>query len=268
MRTISRYGLCAAVLCLLAHVCAAEESAPIADNSFLIEEGYNQEAGVVQHISYFQYNNEDQSWEYTFTQEWPVVSQKHQFSYTVPLSHLTEPESESGLSDVLLNYRYQLSATNEVALAPRFSLLLPSGDEDKGLGSGALGYQINLPLSVKTGAQFVTHWNIGATLVPDQKDGVGNTASTSSFNYGVSVVYLAHPNFNLLLEAVGASEEVVVEGDSSIREDTFFLNPGARFAINFESGLQIVPGFSVPIGLGPSEGEWSISGYLSLEHPF
>ena len=32
---------------------AAEEPAPIQDNSFLIEEAYNQEAGVVQHIQTF-----------------------------------------------------------------------------------------------------------------------------------------------------------------------------------------------------------------------
>ncbi len=30
-----------------------QESAPIQDNSFLLEEAYNQEDGVIQHISYF-----------------------------------------------------------------------------------------------------------------------------------------------------------------------------------------------------------------------
>ena len=30
-------------------------AAPIQDNSFLVEEAYNQEDGVVQHISFFQY---------------------------------------------------------------------------------------------------------------------------------------------------------------------------------------------------------------------
>mgnify|MGYP003416988619 CR=1 FL=1 len=32
--------------------------------------------------------------------------------------------------------------------------------------------------------------------------------------------------------------------------------------------LQIVPGISVPIGIGPSRGETAIFFYLSLEHPF
>ena len=44
------------------------EEKPIQDNSFLIEEAYNQEAGVVQHISFFSYFPESEDWVYTFTQ--------------------------------------------------------------------------------------------------------------------------------------------------------------------------------------------------------
>ncbi|MGE5790801.1 MAG: hypothetical protein ACM33C_08005 [Syntrophaceae bacterium] len=51
------------------------------------------------------------------------------------------------------------------------------------------------------------------------------------------------------------------------REEAFFINPGLRFAINFQSGLQVVPGISMPIGVGPSEGERGVFVYLSLEHP-
>ena len=50
--------------------------------SFLLEEAYNQEAGVVQHIQALR--REQRSWFYTFTQEWPLGGQDHQFSYTVP----------------------------------------------------------------------------------------------------------------------------------------------------------------------------------------
>src|SRR6266571_6660688 len=61
---------------------AKERELGIQDNSFLVEEAYNQEFGVVQHIQSFQrlWNRED--WAYTFTQEWPVdASPKHQLSY-------------------------------------------------------------------------------------------------------------------------------------------------------------------------------------------
>src|ERR1044072_3548770 len=60
-------------------------AAPIKDNSFLIEEDYNQEAGVVQHISTFARPSSGGGWAFSFTQEWPVRSMKHQFSYTLPV---------------------------------------------------------------------------------------------------------------------------------------------------------------------------------------
>src|SRR5262245_43995826 len=58
----------------------------IQDNSFFIEEAYNQEPGVVQHILNVPINFMNGSREITpsFTQEWPVFSQTHQFSYTIP----------------------------------------------------------------------------------------------------------------------------------------------------------------------------------------
>ncbi len=62
---------------------STKENLPIADNSFLIEEAYNQEAGVVQHINTFMRQRND-NWLYTFTEEIPVPSQKHQLSFTLP----------------------------------------------------------------------------------------------------------------------------------------------------------------------------------------
>lgn len=44
----------------------------IQDNSFLVEEAYNQNFGVVQHISSFTRFWNSKDWNYSFTQEWPV----------------------------------------------------------------------------------------------------------------------------------------------------------------------------------------------------
>lgn len=41
---------------------AKEEVKKIEDNSFLIEEAYNQEYGVIQHINSFQYNLRNKQW--------------------------------------------------------------------------------------------------------------------------------------------------------------------------------------------------------------
>src|SRR5437879_970733 len=86
----------------------------IMDNSFLVEEAYNQEVGVVQHILTGLYgvnkvgSPERRTLDLSFTQEWPVFSQTHQFSYTVPYGFATDRgQASSGVGDVLLNYRYQ-----------------------------------------------------------------------------------------------------------------------------------------------------------------
>jgi hypothetical protein len=209
----------------------------------------------------------DRSWAYSFVQEWPAPKETHQLSYTIPVSHLHDGGTETGIGDVALNYRHQLILKDPIAFAPRFSLILPTGDHKKGLGNGAAGYQANFPLSLELSDRWVTHWNLGMTFIPRAKGSDGVRADTVGFNYGASVVYLLSGNLNLLVEAVGNSNEAV-EGDGlAKREHAFFINPGVRFALNFPSGLQIVPGIAVPIGLGPSGGEYGVFLYLSLEHP-
>jgi hypothetical protein len=263
-----RVGLLAmlAVMTIGLSAVLAEETREIRDNSFLIEEAYNQEPGVIQHAQAFQYMK-DKSWNYTFTDEWPVPRETHQLSITVPVDHVESDDTATGLGDVMLNYRYQLILKHPVALAPRLSLILPTGDEKKDLGDGAVGFQANIPLSVEMGELWVTHWNVGTTYIPRAKGPAGGRRDETSFNYGASLIYLASENFNLLLEAAGSSIESIRGGGLVERDDALFINPGVRFALNYECGLQVVPGIGVPIGTGPSDGEYGVFVYLSFEHP-
>src|SRR5258708_2637285 len=80
---------------------------PLQDNSFLVEEAYNQEAGVVQNILNATYDRKTHGWLLTFTQEWPVPDQTNQLSYAVPYTFAGRPGDPSGVGDVFLNYRYQ-----------------------------------------------------------------------------------------------------------------------------------------------------------------
>ena len=108
----------------------------IQDNSFLVEEAYNQNYGVVQHISSFTRFWSSKDWNYSFTQEWPVPGdERHQLSYTLVAAHSGDfPGSGVGIGDVLLNYRYQLvgSGDTRLAFSPRLSLILPAGDSMPG----------------------------------------------------------------------------------------------------------------------------------------
>jgi len=259
-------------LALGAQVAPHPEEKPevIQDNSFLLEEAYNQEPGVVQHISTFTKYRQSKDWIYTFTQEWPVPDETHQLSFTLPYQRMEASlDGKRAVGDVLLNYRYQLLGNGEAAIAmsPRFSLILPTGDEKQLRGNGALGYQVCLPISVVLSKAFVTHWNLGATYTPNAKSASGDKADLSAWNFGQSFVWLAHPNANALVEFVYSSGEVVAGPGLKERVNSFYINPGVRFAINFENGLQIVPGIAVPIGVGPSKGERAIFLYLSFEHP-
>jgi Putative MetA-pathway of phenol degradation len=258
--------LLAASVALLACPSFAQD-APIADNSFLIEEAYNQEAGVVQHISTLDLPDSGSDWSYTFVQEWPFPDQRHQLSYSVPVSRFGD---EEGVGDVAINYRYQWIGVGggPLAVAPRLSLVLPSGDADEGLGAGAFGLQVNLPVSAILRERLVAHWNVGGTFTPDAEGPGGFQADTRSVQLGQGLVYLLRPTLNLLFEAVWTREDVVIGRGRTGAEESFFLSPGVRFALNRPSGLQIVPGIAFPIGVGPSEGERSVFLYLSFEHPF
>jgi hypothetical protein len=246
------------------------DAPPIQDNSFLIEEAYNQERGVVQHISTFDVAGAG-AWLYSFTQEWPVRGQRHQLSFTIPVQRTELPgASRTGLGDFLINYRLQLGSGPEsrTALAPRLSLLLPTGDETRGRGAGAVGVQANLPVSVELSPQVVMHFNAGATLIPSAKSPLGAEATTHGFNVGQSTIWLVRRSFNLMLELAWASEEGVVGDDLVERERSFVIAPGMRGAIDFASGLQIVPGVAFPIEMRSGTDDVRVLFYLSLEHPF
>ncbi len=242
----------------------------IADNSFLIEEAYNQEAGVVQHISAFQRSLRNQEWSYTFTQEWPVGGQRHQLSFTVPVQRVALAGGGfTGLGDIGLNYRYQLlGAARRVAAAPRLSILVPTGNEKHALGSGGWSVQMNLPVSIALSSRLVTHWNAGTTVTPAARNELGEEAGVQAYAVGGSVIWQARRTFHVLWEMLWTRSEVITGPGQTRGEVSVTVNPGIRWAHNFPSGLQIVPGIAMPIGLGPSWGERGLFFYLSIEHGF
>jgi hypothetical protein len=244
---------------------AADE--PIADNSFLVEEAYNQGPGVVQHISTFLHSTRGEGWSFSFTEEWPAPSQRHQISYTLVTA---EAGGRRGLGDFALNYRLQAVGIEggPVAFAPRLSVLVPTGDESAELGSGGLGVQLNLPLSVELGGRWVGHWNAGATRLFGARTESGRDADLSSFNLAQGLVWLARPRLNFLLEATFTRARTVGADGARDWDDVVLVSPGVRGGFDFPSGLQIVPGLAFPIRVGPGRGERSVFFYLSFEHPF
>lgn len=244
----------------------AKAAPPIADNSFLMEEAYNQEYGVVQHISAFQRTKEG-NWAYSFTQEWPAPSQKHQLSYTVPI--LRPDASGTGIGDVALNYRYQAVGADEEPLwfAPRLSVYLPTGDVKKGRGAGGAALEVMLPVSYALTDVLVAHFNAGGN-VTRADNGAGVRGTTRGLKAGVSAIWLLAPTLNLMLESVATRGESLDDNGRRESSTSYVFSPGMRGAFNFASGLQIVPGIAFPIGVGSSSGQRDVFLYLSFEHPF
>jgi hypothetical protein len=262
---ISATVLCGMLGCFPA---VAEEpdrrpAAGIQDNSFLIEEAYNQEPGVVQHIATFRRQKHDRF--FAFTQEWPVFSQAHQFSYTVPYTWIRSDDRRSdGAGDVLLNYRYQLLEETDAApaVAPRLSLILPTGDFDRGLGNDSYGLQVNLPVSKIVADRLTLHGNAGATSYFDSKG-----RSPTGFNLGTSAIFALAPQFNLMIEALREWGETADADGVISREAATTVSPGARYAFNLEVG-QLVLGAAAPIQLKGGDATFGALVYLSFEHGF
>jgi len=225
------------VLLVAAPLSAQDLITGVQDNSFLLEEAYNQDPGVVQHINLFTRDRDAHSWAYGFTQEWPVGSIKHQLSYTIPVS-------DSNLGDVAINYRYQLVGDGEskLAIAPRLTVILPTGED-----SDATGVQAGIPISRVLGSRVIAHTNLGATWF--------NHGIDAQYFAGQSVVFAISPRVNALVEALWTG---------SSGDDELVISPGIRWAYNFKSGLQVVPGIAYVMG----DDNDAVLLYLSFEHPF
>jgi hypothetical protein len=198
-------------------------------------------------------------------------SLKHQLSVTVAATHAGDlPASGVGWGDTFINYRYQLLGTGEtrLAIAPRLSLLLPSGNQVEGRGIGGVGLQTNLPLSFVVNRYIVTHWNVGVTWVPQAQNQLLQRATAVSTNLGQSVVWLVKPRFNALVENLWTSNAEVIGPGRTTQRCDLYISTGIRWAYNFKSGLQIVPGVGLPLGVGPSGGQMGVIFYLSFEHPY
>ena len=236
----------------------------ISDNSFLVEEAFNQEAGIFQNI--FNATRGGRIWAPTFTQEWPIASQTHQFSYTLAWY---QGEGPSGFGDSLINYRYQalLEGPGRPAFSPRVSLVLPTGAADEGLGRGSPGLQFNLPFSKQLGDVY-WHWNAGLTWLPKAESDIrpgGDVSLTSPFLSG-SGIYRLKPMFHLMLESVALFEEYPADAET-VRETFFTLSPGARGGWNI-GDHQLILGFAVPVTWGAGDVDRAAFVYLSYELPF
>ena len=165
------------ILGLAAHASAQTPALPedssrpfeITDNSFLVEEAFNQEPKIFQNISSF-LRSEGGGWEAAFTQEWPLGTMTHQFSYSLLFTH---EDGSGGMNDVVINYRYQalMETARRPAFSPRLSVILPNGDEDRGSRRRCRGL-VGQPAVQQAGRRFLLPLERRSDLLPGCRAGV------------------------------------------------------------------------------------------------
>jgi len=235
----------------------------IADNSFLVEEAFNQERGIFQNI--FGAVRSGGQWASSFTQEWPAPSMTHQLSYTLSFA---DGGSGFGAGDTLINYRYQAleEGPGRPAFSPRASLVLPTGSVSEARGNGSYGLQVNLPVSKRRGAIY-WHGNAGFTWLPRaEATGSSERANLLSPFVAGSTIYALRPMFHLMLEQVLVFDQSY-DGVERSRNTSYTLSPGVRGGWNLGEA-QLVGGVALPITWESGESNTGVFFYLSYELPF
>jgi hypothetical protein len=240
----------------------------VSDNSFLVEEAYNQEPGIFQNI--FGWTRaQGGGWEGSFTQEWPAATMRHQLSYTIPFDG--GAGSSAQLGDVLLHYRYQAleDGAGRPAFSPRVSVILPTDRRDN--ASHRPGMQVNLPFS-KQVRDMALHGNAGSTWQRVSSPGVTpgvepRSVWTSAPLLAGSVIWRATPMFYPMIETTMEFEPSVDADARVTHERVLTISPGFRRGWDV-GDAQVVVGAAVPFTRQGGETTRALLTYFSYELPF
>jgi hypothetical protein len=240
----------------------------VQDNSFFVEEAFNQEPGVVQTIV-GAVLLQDAGWATTVTQEWPVPSMRHQLSFTALVG---EGDGTSGFGDLAINYRYQWFEEGEgrPAVSPRATLIVPTGNSRKGLGAGSVGLQFNLPVSKQVGDIYL-HGNAGLTWYPSASPAgdvvAGNASALTSPFLAASAIYRLRPMFHLMLESLVTAQQGFAADATTARTTVGILSPGFRAGWN-HGDTQYVVGVAAPLTWVEAHHDAGAFLYFSYETAF
>ncbi|HXE79734.1 MAG TPA: metal-dependent transcriptional regulator [Vicinamibacterales bacterium] len=249
----------------------AVEPAPshfgIVDNSFFVEEAFNQDPGMFQNIFVFEREG-PRGWAARFVQEWPLRGMRHQLAYSLTFAR---DGGDARFSDASIDYRLQVwnGEDGRPAFAPRASLLLNRDDGETPLDEGGVGFEANLPFSLERGPLFF-HWNGGLRWLPavsSLPSAPGEDVDLVSPFVAGSVIAAVRPMLNLMLEARYDSEEFVAGRGRTDRAGIFTISPGLRAGWDF-GDAQLVLGFAVPVARSEGEADTGALVYFSYEPPF
>ena len=261
--------LCSAAVSAQTATPAKAASAPfeIIDNSFLVEEAFNQEAGIFQNIADMVFV--DGNWGFNFTQEWPASSRRSISCRTRCRRSTTETDPASAIRKSTIGISYGWRARTAGIFAAR----QPGGADGRRAATPRIRIAgpAGQPAVQQAGNDWYWHWNAGVTWLPraESLDPAPNTdtrVDLMSPFLAASGIYRVRQMFNLMLESVLRFDELVDETGTR-RETAFILSPGFRGGWNIGE-QQLIVGAAVPITWVDGETEPGLLLYLSYELPF
>lgn len=249
----------------------AQDVGDFEDNSFLIEEAYNQESGVVQHIATLKNEretvrgNRTSNTAFSFSQEWPIFGQRWQFAYGVKLFNVDFEDRDStasfvatlGVQQLDLSLRYQAISGDDSPIAVAPELGFTKRNEHKGRKDSGVGFTI--PASARLSKRLAAHANLSLASFPF------SDRPQSVFLIGGSGIFAAHRRVHLLFEALAESERTKL-GNGSFTETVTILSPGLRMELSSTSRGQWIAGFALPTTYREDENNAGFFLYFSFEH--
>ena len=249
------------------------------DNSFLLDEAFTQEKGVMQYISNIYWSNlaHDQ-FMHSFTHEIPLGHNRHQLSYSLSNGIQKGNDhnvNQRGLGDTNIMYSYMVWNDQDwIMVAPELNIILPTGDPVKGLGNGGLGCRLNIPMTKRFSRKLVTHYNFAYTFVHNADRYVTGLLGENikAFerdlyykDFAASVIWYPIPKFNTMFECISKIITTISPEGAVIKSSQLVFSPGFRFAFDINN-IQVVPGISTPVIV--EKGAKHVTGlfiYLSFE---
>ncbi len=242
--------------------------ARLEDNSFLLEEAYNQKPGEFQFIQGYRSFHSGKEYHFISDGEMALGSEKHQFSYQI--TRLKEEVDHGSFGDTTLNYRIQSVNELDFLMAHRFGLILPSGSVKENSGYGVTGFKYVQASSFLLSDEWDNHWNLLFTHYPEAKVKFSDKRRTLN-EYGISssLVYHWKENLNFLLEGIYEAHEKLNFKNQKKYDYHFILNPGVRTAIDLSwKETQTAPGISFPVRYQEDQIDHGVVLYLSIEPKF
>jgi hypothetical protein len=243
------------------------------DNSFLLDEAFTQEKGIMQFITTIYNDNlRSKNFAYTFSHEIPLTH-RHQVSYSLRYNFM-KAQARNGWGDTNIGYTYRLSGKEAwIMIVPQLTIILPTGDPSRGLGYGGLGGRLNLTLTKRLSRKLVSHYNVAHTIIhnADRYDDVSGEyvkvfeKTLHDQDLAGSIIWYPARKINIMLEYISSFRSQIAADGAISKVQESVLNPGFRLALDLKT-LQIVPGLSVPIAFTDDyQHQTGVLIYVSIE---